>query len=590
MVIKELRIKNFRSIVKSEIVLNNMSVFVGFNDVGKSNVLKSLNLFFNGETDYEKPLNFKEDYCKHTPFRKKKAEEIVIELIIGAPKNYKGSNEIRWTKVWRASGLYSEDLSFIDGSTFPKKSKLNYWLKNIRFTYVPAIRGASYFEILLAKLHDTLAETIEDELREAGDDFIDKIKSNTLEMTKEILMRMEIQSQIRFPTNLQALFKTLDFATSEGSFNISLSNRGDGIKTRHIPAILKFISDQLNINKVKGSPNVNMIWGYEEPENNLEMLVSYKLADQFIDYTNEIQILITTHSPGFYSLKNKYSDKVNLYKIIKLDHKPAQIVPLETTNILDIDMGIMPIISPYIDQKIIEIEELKTNLELYRQEVENNKKNVLFVEGDDEFRIFTKIIEEQNLTEKLMVSSNGFGCGGVKNNLMSWSWISGTSLFKAIGLFDSDTSGIAEHRKLKEEQQFIKSSSERKVKAITYKVPLHLRNIKNKIPSFPIELEEMFTCDLWKHAKTKRWLEKRGVAELNSFVKLDSTDQTIIDKIDSFGFDTDEKLYVFYKIPDRHKDKMSKHIIQINDYSVFENSVKPLLDIFNTEVTPFIIS
>ena len=46
-----------------------------------------------------------------------------------------------------------------------------------------------------------------------------------------------------------------------------------------------------------------MIWGYEEPENNLEMLAAFNLAKDFIDYSKEIQILLTTHSPGFYNLK-----------------------------------------------------------------------------------------------------------------------------------------------------------------------------------------------------------------------------------------------------------------------------------------------
>ena len=47
MFIKEIRIRNFRSIVKADIQLSDLTLFVGLNDVGKSNVLKALNLFFN---------------------------------------------------------------------------------------------------------------------------------------------------------------------------------------------------------------------------------------------------------------------------------------------------------------------------------------------------------------------------------------------------------------------------------------------------------------------------------------------------------------------------------------------------------------
>lgn len=44
--IKQIRIKNFRSIVDLDINVDKMNIFVGLNDAGKSNILKALNLFF----------------------------------------------------------------------------------------------------------------------------------------------------------------------------------------------------------------------------------------------------------------------------------------------------------------------------------------------------------------------------------------------------------------------------------------------------------------------------------------------------------------------------------------------------------------
>lgn len=585
MFIKEFKIKNFRSIVRADIPLNNISVFVGLNDVGKSNILKALNLFFNGETDYGKPLDFNEDYSKYTPFRKKKANEIILELTINPPKNYKDSKDIKWTKIWRKTGIFKEEIIFTDGTNFPKNSKLNSWLKNIRFTYVPAIRGNSYFQIILAKLHDTLAETIENDLRLAGDDFISKIKTNTEEMTNEISKRIGIKSQIRFPTNLQSLFKTLDFATSEGLYDISLSNRGDGVKTRHIPAILKFISDQLNVIKIKGSPNVSMIWGYEEPENNLEMLITYSLADQFVDYSNEIQLLLTTHSPGFYSLKSKHNNIVNLFKVVKPKESEAEIIQLDPIHNLDYDMGIMPIISPYIEQKIKDIKELESNLKLFKDELKRINSNVLYVEGEDEVRIFTKIIENENLTDIITVTCEGMGCNGVKSKMMSWSWIAGTNNYKAFGIFDNDNAGISEFQKLKSEDQYIKAESRKRVKTLTYKPPLHLLNIKRKINQFPIELEEMYPVTIWNIAKKNDMLEERNIEELNSFVKLDSPNQTIAEKIDSLSLSNDEKLFVLNKVSDQSKKKLSKLIITDSN----KIYLAPLIDFFNNEIKPFFV-
>ena len=585
MFIKEFKIKNFRSLVKADIPLNNLSIFVGLNDVGKSNVLKALNLFFNGETDYGKPLDFNEDYSKYTPFRKKKANEIILELTISPPNNYKDSKEIKWTKIWRKTGLFKEEKIFTDRTNFPKNSKLISWLKNLKFTYVPAIRGTSYFQILLAKLHDTLAETIENDLRLAGDDFISKIKKNTEGMTIEISKRIGIKSQIRFPTNLQSLFKTLDFATSEGLHDISLSNRGDGVKTRHIPAILKFISDQLNVIKIKGSPNVSMIWGYEEPENNLEMLITYSLAEQFLDYSNDIQLLLTTHSPGFYSLKSKHNDIVNLFKVVKPKETEAEIIQLDPQHNLDSDMGVMPLISPYLEQKINEINELQTSLTIYRDELKKINSNILYVEGEDEVRVFTKIIKIENLSDKIIVTSEGMGCSGVKNKIMAWSWVAGTIGYKAFGVFDNDDSGKNELQKLKAEEQYINSEREKRVKALTYKVPSHLSNIKSKINQFPIELEEMYPVAFWKIAKSEDLLEERNITELSFFVNLDSTNQTITDKINLLNFSDDEKLYIFNKVPDQNKKKLSQLIVRDSN----EDKLIALTEFFKNNIKPFLI-
>ena len=76
--ITEISIKNFRSIV-------NMNI-----DVGKSNVLKALNLFFNNETDYNEKFAFESDFSQLFPQKSKKAKEIVIKIIFEVPQIYKG--------------------------------------------------------------------------------------------------------------------------------------------------------------------------------------------------------------------------------------------------------------------------------------------------------------------------------------------------------------------------------------------------------------------------------------------------------------------------------------------------------------------
>ena len=56
--IKKIEISSFRSIEKISIEVSEINVFSGINDVGKSNILKALNLFFYGNTDFLRPLKF----------------------------------------------------------------------------------------------------------------------------------------------------------------------------------------------------------------------------------------------------------------------------------------------------------------------------------------------------------------------------------------------------------------------------------------------------------------------------------------------------------------------------------------------------
>ena len=101
MIIKSIRIKNFRSIVDETIDLSDMNFFVGKNDSGKSNVLKALNLFFNKETDFGMPFDFYSDYSKFAKKVIKHAKEITISLNIVIPDSFQETGVKTWTKVWR---------------------------------------------------------------------------------------------------------------------------------------------------------------------------------------------------------------------------------------------------------------------------------------------------------------------------------------------------------------------------------------------------------------------------------------------------------------------------------------------------------
>ena len=97
----------------------------------------------------------------------------------------------------------------------------------------------------------------------------------------------------------------------------------------------------------------------------------------------------------------------------------------------------------------------------------------------------------------------------------------------------------------------------------------------------------MYPPSVWEYAKNQGWLEKRPVSELNKFVTVDNENQTILDKVMSLGFNSDELNYVLYKVPDKHKDKISKYVVKLNNDALYIDRFGQLNDILNDEIIPF---
>lgn len=62
LLIKSVEIRYLRSIHRLRLTAGDLTIFSGANDVGKSNVLKALNLFFNYQVDWSEYLDFYQDF------------------------------------------------------------------------------------------------------------------------------------------------------------------------------------------------------------------------------------------------------------------------------------------------------------------------------------------------------------------------------------------------------------------------------------------------------------------------------------------------------------------------------------------------
>ena len=164
-IIKNVEISYFRSIYKSKLKdLRVLNVLSGRNDAGKSNVLRALNLFFNGQTDWQKDLNFYQDFSfnRLDQVRKesvKGRQFISIAIEFYRPETYDKSLPLTFkvTRTWfRESKNYvetnnleaTEKAKKLPATLNTAKRFLQIFLNRVHFEYVPAIKDRTYYDRL----------------------------------------------------------------------------------------------------------------------------------------------------------------------------------------------------------------------------------------------------------------------------------------------------------------------------------------------------------------------------------------------------------------------------------------------------------
>ena len=346
MIIESIRIKNFRSLVDETIDLTDMNFFVGKNDSGKSNVLKALNLFFNGQTDFGTPFDFSADYSKFAKKIIKHAKEITISLNIVIPDSFQETGVKTWTKVWRERGLHSDNIDDI----FKRGSRGSTFLNRIQYMYIPAVKSDEYFKYLLSQLYLSMTKTANSALKHLNEQYSAQLQSLTSGLSSQLKNVLNLQSAIQMPEDLNVLFRDLTFSTSDALVQgIDLNRRGDGVKARHIPSILRYMQNNIEKFKLKGSISNSFIWGYEEPENGVEYLSCFEMADELYSYSNKCQMLVTTHSPAFYMKSNAENSKC--FYVYKCELGPSKYETNMAAVDIDEKIGFLPLVAPYIDEE-----------------------------------------------------------------------------------------------------------------------------------------------------------------------------------------------------------------------------------------------
>jgi len=340
-IIEKIEIKYFRSFGEKNVSIANLkdlNIFSGSNDVGKSNVLKALNLFFNDEIAIGERFNLGKDLSnlqrvrsqvklekkritrtEEDPYVSQRDLFVKVKIFFNRsiPNDKSTTPEKFWVeKTWDKNGFNKQTSNII--TAYKKKNKkdptqgqaaavlgqLTLFLNSIVFEYIPAVKDRKFLQYLFKKLQTSLFER-DDTFAEASGEINKRITNTTGDLFKEFKDKTGVDAEFSIPESLIDFFTTINVSTENG---VSLYSRGDGIQARFIPAILNEIS--------KGKKNV--IWGFEEPENSYEYRNAESLAKDFLNtYSKNKQIFITSHTKEFLSLIRDNEDKVSLHRVYK---------------------------------------------------------------------------------------------------------------------------------------------------------------------------------------------------------------------------------------------------------------------------------
>lgn len=509
-IIRRVEIKYFRSIYS--VVLKqcgSLNVLSGRNDVGKSNVLRALNLFFNGQTDWKTPLDFGRDFSlsRLEQVRKEsvKGKQFVqVSVEFERPSNFKGSLPERFVvkRSWyrdqnqfgQADNLVALDKAGKCPSTLATAQRmLSVFLNRVHFEYVPAVKDRAFFDHVLSRLqHSLLGAALEADnpISQLSGQLADHIGRQVGDLRQDFSRATNLDTSIEPPKQLSGLFQAFQVSVPSGDSQVSLNLRGDGMQARYIPSVLHYIASK--------SPSF-FIWGFEEPENSLEFASADSLADDLeTRYAEDAQIFITSHSPAMVS---RTGPGVSCYRVWQPDSQ-TEVERLEypldksvSGARLQEEIGLLriqqEIHSEYKD-KLKQLEALSQRIVDLEGEIVVQQLPLVLVEGITDIAILEIAWSKLNpgLDIPFLVRSAdplanvpGGGGGGATSLAKAIESIHPADNRHVVAVFDHDQEGIKAFEALSKNFKALKGLSYEKRHANGYAVALTLAVADENLPT-----------------------------------------------------------------------------------------------------------
>lgn len=325
--IKKVVISRFRSIDNKTIETDDITIFSGVNNSGKSNILRALNLFFNGETSTNQKYKHDTDYHKAFGGSHRGKREVKITVYFEPYGNGALNREFWITKTfsyndvsteYHSSDPATEDKIKEDGNI---RRQYTTFLNKIHFIYIPAVRDKKFVHWLFLQFEELIKQdaTQANGFSEAFSKLSDILRIKSEEVSEEferfikLPTRASLSSQYSDILGAVAVNVGTKFSVSVSRVTkerrgaeIDLFSAGDGVLMSYVAFFIAHISKKITKNY--------FIWGFEEPENSLEYSKIQSLAENFYNnFREKAQIFVTTHSPAFINLKDRES--VQFYRV-----------------------------------------------------------------------------------------------------------------------------------------------------------------------------------------------------------------------------------------------------------------------------------
>lgn len=449
-------IKRFRSINDLQLKIDTSTNFIsicGANNVGKTNVLRALNLFFN-PNDY--------DFDKDIPNLKKNtrggsiATELQLQFEDNSGKIY---NIIR--KIEKKDGtIQIQDKGFslikninkTESKSELPENKIKEIIKSIVFFYIPAI-NVSFPELINIIINDVYEiefdksrfSGLKGELKKSFENYNNGLIDVLGKLAEEInplFQQFNENWSVEFQSTAE-IKKFQDLISEDISFHINdkagYYNDGKGAGLQKLGFILlhKKIIEKLSKSKK------HIIFCIDEPDAFLHRGLQLKLKDSLSDIAKKHQVIVTTHSPEFI-------DSSSLKNVILLDQEIGQRKFYERTqkhlhriNTIAIDLchedGAKKI------RAYLGLEEDKTDL--------LDQYNI-FVEGECDKKYITELCQFFGIKTKRIFTFNSVSKYDVQLQFYDDWYSSSEKRPHILVLFDNDEAGRKHYKELTQKKPF----------------------------------------------------------------------------------------------------------------------------------------